>query len=44
MRVIPDTEEQLKLLGEWQDWSNLDFWHLPAGIKEPVDIRIEPET
>lgn len=42
IRVVPETQEQFKLLQKMQEGA-LDFWSAPSGINQPVDIRVSPK-
>ena len=44
IRVIPETQQQLEFLHNWQSTSLIDFWSLPAKSKPFADILVSPES
>jgi hypothetical protein len=44
LRAIPETPEQLEFLRDWESASSIDFWILPAAVKQFADIRINAES
>ncbi|XP_046460329.1 carboxypeptidase B-like [Daphnia pulex] len=44
LRAIPETPEQLEFLRDWESTSSIDFWILPAAVKQFADIRINAES